>query len=431
MKLFAQLIAVASFAVSLSVTAAPEMGPPALDRDLEKFYVDLHQNPELAFQEKETASKLANRLRTAGYQVTTGIGGTGVVGILRNGSGPTVMLRADMDALPIEEKTGLTFASKVTAKEGSGLVPVSHACGHDLHVTALAGTGAYMAAHRGAWRGTLVVIGQPAEEGIRGAKAMLKDGLFTRFPKPDYALAIHVEDRMASGKVGWTPGWFRTSSDSVDVILHGRSGHGAKPHETVDTVLLAARTVVGLNTIVSREIPPGEVGVITVGTIHGGTRRNIVPEDVTLELTVRAYEPTVRRTLLAAIERVARGEAAAAGAPKEPTITVKEGTGAVYNDPDLTERAVSALQRSLGADAVVRMKPQMTSEDFSEYGLAGAKVLLLHVGAVAPAKLAAAGPEMRDLPSVHTPYFAPDLAPTLNTAMRAEVAILEDWMRPR
>ena len=218
MQTLAHLFGVAALALTLSVAAAAEGAPGALDPELEKLYVDLHQHPELAFQEKETANKLAGRLRAAGYQVTTGIGGTGVVAVLRNGSGPTVMLRADMDALPIEEKTGLAFASKVTAKESSVLVPVSHACGHDLHVTALAGTGAYMAAHRAAWRGTLVLVGQPAEEQVRGATAMLKDGLFTRFPKPDYAIAIHVEDRMASGTVGWTPGWFRTSSDAVDVI---------------------------------------------------------------------------------------------------------------------------------------------------------------------------------------------------------------------
>ncbi|MBV9146045.1 MAG: amidohydrolase, partial [Acidobacteria bacterium] len=274
---------------------------------VEQLYVDLHQHPELSNHETETAAKLASQLRSLGYDVTTGVGGTGVVAVMKNGSGPTVMLRTELDALPVEEKTGWSFASHVHTKDDSGAdVPVMHACGHDIHMAALVGTATLMARDKQAWHGTLMLIGQPAEERANGAAAMLKDGLFTRFPKPDFAFAMHDGNNLPAGQVGFTPGFSLTSADSVDITIYGKGGHGATPQNTVDPIVIAARTVMSLQTIVSREISPQDPAVITVGSIHGGTKHNIIPETVKLQLTVRAYKPEVRKHLLDAIARIAR-----------------------------------------------------------------------------------------------------------------------------
>jgi hippurate hydrolase len=394
--------------------------------DLEKLYVSLHEHPELGFQESETSAKVAQQLRALGYEVATGVGRTGVVAVLRNGSGRTVMLRTDMDALPIEEKTGVPFASKVITKNLAGeSVPVMHACGHDVHITAMVGSARMMAQSKQRWHGTLVLVAQPAEEILGGAKAMLQDGLFTRFPKPEYALAIHVEDTMPSGTVGFHAGPFRASSDAVDVTIFGRGGHGAKPQETVDPVLIAARTVLAIHTIVSREIDPQDAVVITVGSIHGGTKRNIIPDEVRLELTVRAYKPEVRKRLLSAIERIAKGESMAGGSPREPIVAIQESADPVINDPEITGRVADRLRRAFG-DKLVEMPSQMTSEDFSEYGRAGARSVLLHVGAQDPEKFAKAKASGAQLPSVHTAYFVPDRAQTIKTAVQVETeALLE------
>ena len=393
---------------------------------LEKLYVSLHQHPELGFQENETSVKLSEQLRLLGYEVTTGVGRTGVVAILRNGSGRTIMLRADMDALPIEEKTGLPFASKVIVKSSAGQsVPVMHACGHDIHMTALMGTARIMAQTKQQWHGTLMLVAQPAEEILGGAAAMLRDGLFTRFPKPEYAVAIHVEDSMPAGTVGFHSGPFRASSDAIDITVFGKGGHGAKPQETIDPVLIASKTVLGIHTIVSREIDPQDAAVVTVGTIHGGTKRNIIPDEVKLELTVRAYKPEVRKHLLSAIERIAKGESIAGGSPRDPVIAVQESADPVVNDPEITRRVSSNLRRALGDD-VIEMSAQMTSEDFSEYGKAGIRSLLLHVGAQDPQKFATAKATGTQLPSVHTSYFAPDREGTIKAAVRVETqALLE------
>jgi amidohydrolase len=400
---------------------------------LEAFYRDLHANPELGFAEHKTAAKLAERAKALGFEVTTGVGGTGVVAILKNGPGPTVMLRTEMDALPVLEKTGLPFASKVTTKNAAGdTVPVAHACGHDLHMAAWYGTAKLMAENRKAWSGTLMLIGQPSEEALTGAAAMLKDGLFTRFPKPDYALSMHDDASMASGTVMWHAGPFRASADTVTITMFGQGGHGAVPHETRDPVVMAARLVMALQTLISRENNPLDPVVITVGSIQGGTQANIVPDQVKLALTVRTFRPEVRQRVLASIAREAKGEALAAGAPKEPLVEVKTGTDSVVNDPQLVARAVKAVEQAVGPDFVKEMPAKMTSEDFAMYGQQpGVKALLLHVGAVDAGRLEAAKKAGKPLPGTHSPQWAPDLKPTLTNTIKAETAILLDLMAPQ
>jgi hippurate hydrolase len=370
-------------------------------------------------------------MNALGFDVTTGVGRTGVVAVMKNGPGPTVMLRTELDALPVEEKTGLPYASTVVAKGASGQsTPVMHACGHDLHMAAWAGTARLMAAHRDRWRGTLVMIGQPAEEGGGGAAAMLKDGLFTRFPKPDVALSLHDDDTMPAGTIGYHPGFFRAMSDSVTITVFGRGGHAAMPHNAIDPIVLASRIVLALQTVVSRENNPVDPVVVTVGSIHGGTQANIIPDEVRLQVSVRTYTPEVRARTLAAIRRVASGEAAAAGAPREPQVDVPAQTNApVYNDPQVTLRLAGALKRGLGDAMVVEMPQKMTSEDFSQYGLAGVPSVLLHIGAVDAERLTAARRTGIPVPAPHSPEWAPALQPTLKAAIRAEVTALAELFR--
>ena len=401
--------------------------------DVDALYVTLHRSPELGFQEVQTAATLAARLKTLGFDVTTGVGKTGIVGILKNGAGPTVMLRTELDALPVEEKTGLPFASTVVTKNAAGQsTPVMHACGHDLHMAAWTGTARLMAEHRDRWSGTLMMVGQPAEEGLGGARAMLTDGLFTRFPKPDFALSLHDDDTMPAGTIGYHPGLFRAMSDTVTITVYGRGGHGAMPHNTIDPIVLASRIVLSLQTIVSRENNPVDPIVITVGSIHGGTQANVIPDEVRLQLSVRTYTDEVRTRTFAAIRRVAKGEATAAGAPKEPLVeTPEHGNPSVYNDPTLTLRLAGALKKGLGDALVVEMPAKMTSEDFSEYGLAGVPSALLHVGAVHPTKLAAARQSGIPVPAPHSPEWAPEREPTLKGAIRAETTALLELFRGR
>jgi len=438
---FRRTVLAASLLAGLSQVAAQAASLPApfdtqLAADfpkLEAFYRDLHANPELGFAEHKTAAKLAERAKALGFEVTTGVGGTGVVAILKNGPGPTVMLRTEMDALPVLEKTGLPFASKVTTKNAAGdTVPVAHACGHDLHMAAWYGTAKLMAENRKAWSGTLMLIGQPSEEALTGAAAMLKDGLFTRFPKPDYALSMHDDASMASGTVMWHAGPFRASADTVTITMFGQGGHGAVPHETRDPVVMAARLVMALQTLISRENNPLDPVVITVGSIQGGTQANIVPDQVKLALTVRTFRPEVRQRVLASIAREAKGEALAAGAPKEPLVEVKTGTDSVVNDPQLVARAIKAVEKAVGPDFVKEMPAKMTSEDFAMYGQQpGVKALLLHVGAVDAGRLEAAKKAGKPLPGTHSPQWAPDLKPTLTNTIKAETAILLDLMAPQ
>ncbi|HEX4278379.1 MAG TPA: amidohydrolase [Bryobacteraceae bacterium] len=398
---------------------------PAIDA----LYIDLHQNPELGFQEVETAAKLAARVRALGYEVTTGVARTGIVAVMKNGPGPTVMLRTELDALPIEEKTGLPFASRVVVRNASGqLTPVMHACGHDIHMAAWTGTATLMATHKDRWHGTLVLVGQPAEEGGGGAAAMLKDGLFTRFPRPDFALSLHDDDSMPAGTIGYHAGPFRAMSDPVTIVVYGRGGHAAMPMNTVDPVVLASRIVVALQTIVSRENNPVDPVVITVGSIHGGTQGNIVPDEVRLQLSVRTYTLEVRRKTLDAIRRIARGEAISAGAPREPEVTApaEPGYPVVYNDPALTARLAKALKAGLGEKAVIEMPAKMTSEDFSEYwSIGNVPSALLHIGAAKFAEIQRTGIPG---PAPHSPEWAPVREPTLKGAMRTEVTELMELL---
>ncbi|WPB80799.1 amidohydrolase [Archangium violaceum] len=393
-------------------------GLDALYPELDALYKDLHQNPELSHQEEKTAAKLAERLRALGFEVTPKVGGHGVVAVLRNGKGPTVLLRTDMDALPVEEKTGLPYASKVMAKDDTGQsVPVMHACGHDVHMTAWVGTATLLARTKDRWRGTLVMVGQPAEERGSGARGMLADGLYKRFPKPDFAVALHNSASAAAGSIEYVAGYALANVDSVDITLHGKGGHGAYPHTTVDPIVLAARTILSLQTLVSREKHPLEPAVVTVGSIHGGTKHNIIPDEVKLQLTVRSYKPEVRKQLLAGIERVANAEAAAANAPRKPEVSVTEGTPATYNDPELTKRLVGAITRVLGKENLREATPVMGGEDFSEYGLAGVPAVMLWLGTVEPKRHAEAKAAGETLPSLHSPLFYPDRERTLRTGV--------------
>jgi len=402
----------------------------AIYPEIDKLYIDLHKNPELAFHETRTAAELARRVRALGYEVTTGIGGTGIVAILKNGPGPIVMLRTELDALPIEEKTGLPFASVVKTKNGAGeTVPVAHMCGHDIHMSAWVGTAELMAKNRPQWHGTLMLVGQPAEETVSGAEAMIKDGLFTRFPKPDFALGMHDDASMPAGVVGFHSGFFRAAVSNLDMTIFGKGGHGAYPQRTVDPIVLAARIVVVLQTIVSRENNPSEPAVVTVGSIHGGTVWNIIPDQVKLQLTVRSFNPETHNRLLSAIEREAKGEAMAANAPKEPLIEVKDHTDTVYNDPQTTQRYVALARAALGADKVVEMPAQMGSEDFSQFGLAGVQAVLLHVGAVDAAKLDESKKSGVPLPGPHSSLWAPLREPTIKAAIATETAILMDLLK--
>jgi amidohydrolase len=398
--------------------------------DAQTFYLDLHQHPELSSQETRTAAELANRLRTLGYEVTEHVGGTGVVAILKNGAGPRVMLRTELDALPVEEKTGLAYASKVRTKDDSGRdVGVMHACGHDIHMAALFGTAAIMARNKDSWHGTLMLIGQPAEETITGADKMLKDGLFTRFPKPDVGIAMHDTNGLPFGKVGITPGYAKANADSVRVTVYGKGGHGAQPQTTVDPVLIAARIAVTVQSIVSREIKPGDAAVITIGYIQAGTKNNIIPDEAQMGFTVRSYKPDVRQHLLAGIERVAKAEAMAAGAEKMPLVEKYESTSAVYNDPVLTQHLAATLENVLGKGTVVTEDPIMTSEDYSYFVEQGVPSFYFTLGVADPQKLAEAKSAGKQLPSNHSPLFAPVPEPSLKTGMTAEVTILRDLLK--
>jgi len=398
--------------------------------EVEKLYLDLHQTPELSLQEKNTSAKMAAALRSAGYEVTTNVGGYGVVGILRNGPGPVVMLRTDMDALPVEEKTGLPYASHVRARDITGDdVPVMHACGHDIHMASWVGTARIMAATRDRWSGTRMLSGQPAEERIVGAAAMLKDGLFTRFPKPDIAFGVHDDAWLPAGQVGVIPGYLLANADAVNITIFGRGAHGSAPQASIDPIVIAARAILGFQVLVAREKDPQEPGVVTVGAIHGGTKNNIIPDQVQLQLSVRSFTDAVRQQLLDGIARIVKAEAASAGAPREPEIKLIESTHATYNDPALAHRLTPVLASALGADNVIQAQPVMGSEDFSEYVRAGVPGFFLRVGAVTPATYAELHGDRTKLPSLHSALFAPDREPTLKTSIAAEVAVLRELLK--
>src|SRR5580692_1823853 len=393
------------------------------------LYLDLHQNPELSGHETQTAAKLAGRLRGLGYELTEHVGGTGIVAILKNGAGPTVMLRTELDALPVEEKTGLPYASKVHAKDDAGHdVPVAHACGHDLHMAALVATADIMAHSKDTWHGTLMLIGQPAEETISGAKRMIDDGLFTRFPKPAVGVAFHVGNELPAGQVGITPGIYNTNADSLRITIYGKGGHGSAPNTTIDPIVIAAKTILSLQTIVSREVKPGEMAVVTVGYVRAGTKNNIIPDQAELGLTVRTFKADVRKQVLAAITRIVKAEALAGGTPQEPLIEHYEWTDSVYNDPGLAERLRAPLEAVFGKQNVIATEPITPSEDYAFFVQQGVPSLYMSLGGADPEKYAESKNTGITLPSNHSPYFAPDVDPALHAGIKAEVAVLRNLL---
>ncbi|HZP62761.1 MAG TPA: amidohydrolase [Terriglobales bacterium] len=424
------LVIIAAAVASNAATASLSKEVESVYPDAQAFYLDLHQNPELSSHETETAAKLASRLKNLGYEVTEHVGGTGLVAILKNGAGPTVMLRTELDALPVEEKTGLPYASKVHTKDDAGQdVGVMHACGHDVHMASLLGTAEIMAQHKSDWHGTLMLVGQPAEETITGAKAMIADGFMTRFPKPDAAVALHVGNLLPAGKVGIVPGILDTNADSLRITIYGKGGHGSAPHTAVDPIVIAARTILSLQTIASREVKPGELAVVTVGYIHAGTKNNIIPDQAELGLTVRTYKEDVRKQVLAAIRRITKAEAEAAGAPREPLVDEYESTDSVFNDPQLALRLRAPLEVALGKENVIIDEPHTASEDFSYFVEQGIPAFYFNLGGADPEKLAQAKAEGKALPSNHSSLFAPDYDPALHTGIEAEVAVLNNLLQ--
>ncbi|MFL6735290.1 MAG: amidohydrolase [Sphingomicrobium sp.] len=390
------------------------------------IYRDLHEHPELSMQEVKTPAKLAVEARMLGFDVTDGVGGTGVVAVMANGPGPVLMIRADMDGLPLEEQTGLPFASKVRSVARSGVESgVMHACGHDTHMSAWVGAARRLAALKNHWSGTLVMILQPGEETGEGARAMLDDGLYTRFPRPQYALAFHDAAALPAGMIGITPGYALANVDSVDIHVCGVGGHGAYPHTTCDPIVLASRIVTTLQTLVSRETDPQESAVVTVGSFHSGTKHNIISDEARLQLTVRSYRPEVRQMLLNGIERVARGEAIAGGLPDDrmPEVTSNddEYTPATFNTEKFSTRALQLFAEHFGTDRVTRTPAVLAGEDFGRYRLADPSIesLIFWVGGTPLDQWEAAGGNAHKLPSLHSPYWAPEAETVISTATEA------------
>src|SRR3954470_16155484 len=382
---------------------------------LEKIYMGVHQAPELSLMEEKTSAFLASELRRAGYEVTEHVGGFGIVGVMKNGEGKTILIRTDLDALPVKEETQAQYASSVMTKDLAGaVVPVMHACGHDVHITTMVGVARTMAELKSKWKGTLILIGQPAEEVSAGAKRMMADGLFKKWPRPDYAIALHVDSELEVGKVGYIPGYAMANVDSIDILIRGMGGHCAMPHMTKDPIVIAAECVLALQTIASREVKATEPVVVTVGSIHGGTKHNVIPDEVKLQLTVRTYKDEVRQQVISAIERIVKGVAAAAGVPKnlEPIVSVKdEYTPAMYNTPELTDRVVKSLKEMVGEENVVLREPSMGGEDFGRYGREEPKIpiCMYRLGSVAAERIAESKrPGGRPLPSLHSSKYLPE-----------------------
>jgi amidohydrolase len=412
------LVATSSLAHSADRQLASRWADEHLAEILE-LYRELHAAPELSFEEEKTAARMAAELHAVGAEVTTGFGGHGLVGVIKNGEGKVLLLRADMDALPVVEETGLPFASRVRVKNERGqTVGVAHACGHDIHMANLVGVARFLQAHRDAWQGTAICLFQPAEEKGAGSQAMLDDGLLGKIPRPDYAVALHVAADVETGKVGFCPGYALANVDSVDIVVKGRGGHGAYPDTTIDPIVIAARLVLDLQTIVSREINPIEPAVITVGAIEGGTKHNVIGDTCRLQLTVRSYTPHVRQQLVDAIRRKAKAAAESAGAP-EPEIEFSDGTPSLYNDPALTERLTQVARQTFGENRVEPSPQSMGGEDFSRYGLAGMPICMFRVGTVSPERLAEFKKSSTPPPSLHSPRFYPDANETLRTSLSA------------
>jgi amidohydrolase len=432
----------------LTVAANAQQSLDALiDRDLASLvttYKTLHAAPELSHYEEKTATFFAAQLRTLGYTVTERIGkyenaewtGYGVVAVMKNGAGPTVLLRTELDALPVEEKTGLPYASKVKMKNDAGqIVSVMHACGHDVHITSMIGTAKMLSEMKNQWHGTLMILGQPAEEVVDGARSVMRDGLYERFAKPDYVIALHDSADLEAGKVGYTPGYAMASATSVDIKIRGIGGHGARPESTKDPIVVAAQVILALQTIVSREDWPLDPVVVTVGSIHGGTKHNIIPDEVDMQLTVRAYKEEVRKRVLASIERITRGIAFAAGIPEDRAPIIKfsdtQSSKATYNDPQLTERLAGTFVKALGQDNVVKLEPVMMSEDFGFLSLEQKiPAVQFTLGAVDPAKVKRSKDTGTPLPSLHSALFEPLPEPALRTGIKAMTSAVLDLMKP-
>jgi hippurate hydrolase len=396
--------------------------------ELVEVYRDFHRHPELSSQEERTAARLADFWKKAGVEVHTGVGGHGVVGVVKNGPGPTLMLRTDLDALPVVENTGLVYASQVTVKNSDGTTTgVMHACGHDIHITNLIGVAQYLTAHKPLWSGTVVLIGQPAEERGQGAKRMLDDGLFTRFPKPEMALALHVDATLETGKIGYRAGATLANVDSVDVTMHGRGGHGAYPHATIDPIVQAAQFIVSLQTLVSREMNPVEPAVVTVGSIHGGAKHNVIPDSCHMQLTVRSFSDEVRQKLLDGIRRKAEAAAEGAGAPKPTVKVLDEYTPATINDAKLVQRVLPVLRKTLGEGNVVDSELSMGGEDFSRYGRAGVPICMLRLGSVEPHRLAGLK-RSGEPPSLHSAVYYPDADKTLPVGITTLCTLVLDLL---
>lgn len=406
-------------------------GLQSLLPEVEALYTDVHAHPELSMQESRTANLAETRLRAAGYEVTTGVGKTGVVGLLRNGDGPTVMLRADMDALPVEEMTGLPYASKITTKDRDGnTVPVMHACGHDMHVAWLVGASTLLAQARDAWHGTLMVVFQPAEETAEGAQAMIDDGLFDRFPKPDVVLGQHVMVGPA-GSIGGRAGPITSAADSLQIRLFGRGAHGSMPQASIDPVVMAAATVMRLQTIASRELAATEAAVITIGSLQAGTKENVIPDDAVIKLNVRTFDAGVRKRVLAAIERIVNAEAEASGSPRPPEITRLDHYPLGVNNPDATARVADAFRQHFPVDRVQRVGAASASEDFGSFGTEwGVPSVFWFVGgtdAAVYANAKATG-EINKIPTNHSPHFAPVIHPTLEAGVETMVVGALAWL---
>lgn len=445
MKISSLSFALALAATPLLAQQTPKSLAEAELPSLIAIYKELHANPELSTKEEKTAAFVAKELKAAGCEVTERVGKYekpgltcyGVIGVMKNGDGPTVAIRTDLDGLPVKEETGVPYASTVTTKNDSGQeVGVMHACGHDIHMSAFIGTARALGKLKDKWKGTIIFIGQPAEETVGGARALLKDGLYTRWPKPAYVLGLHDDAEIAAGQIGVTEGYCYANVDSVDVTVRGVGGHGAYPHKTKDPVVLAAEMITAWQTIASRENNPIDPIVITVGSIHGGTKHNIISDEVTMQLTVRTYKQEVRDRVLAAIERIAKGVATTAGLPPDraPIVQVEKEqyTPATYNNPELTKRVTAALKTAIGPDNVIAKDPTMGGEDFSEYSMADHSIpaFMFNVGAVDPAKVAESKkPGAPPLPSLHSSKFAPVPEPTIRTGVIGMTSAVLELMK--
>lgn len=441
-----KLIFVLAFLLSFSFNSnAQQLSLDAMiERDLASLlstYKALHAAPELSHREEKTSAFVAGELRKLGFTVTERIGkfqnaqwtGYGIVGVLKNGPGPTVLVRTELDALPVEEKTGVPYSSQVKMKNDAGVeVSVMHACGHDIHMTSFLGTAKLLTELKDKWSGTLVMLGQPAEETGDGANAMLRDDLYTRFPKPDFAIALHDKPELETGKVGYTPGYAMASATSIDIKIRGVGGHGSAPETTKDPIVTAAQVVMALQTIVSRENSPLDPAVVTVGSIHGGTRYNIIPDEVNLQLTVRTYKPEVRQRILASIERIVKGVALTSGIPEDraPTVKISEGTGSTYNDPQLLERLAGAFKQALGEENVVKVPPIMASEDFGYFSLdQKIPTTIFWLGASDPAKVKQSRESGVALPGLHSALFTPVPEPTIRTGVKTMTSAVLELMK--